>query len=155
MKSALKLFMSVVLALFVFQASAQATMPRKGAPKHAMRDGAARKFGKMVEIRKGKETPLTRTYTTQNGTKVMANGTVIFPDGRKEKLAEGYAINKQGNKVILEDDMIAPDEIRQHQQQVTGKTESSITITEKTRLVINDSTGRKAVHDTLRTVETK
>ncbi|KAA9325398.1 DUF6799 domain-containing protein [Adhaeribacter soli] len=155
MQTAFKLFLCWALALFVFQASAQATMPRKGAPKHAMRDGAAKKFGKMVEIRKGKESPLTRTYTAENGTKVMTNGTVVFPDGRKEKLAEGYAINKQGNKVILEDDMIAPKEIREQKQRVTGDSERTITVTEKTRVIINDSTGRKAVRDTIRTTETK
>ena len=62
---------------------------------------------------------------------------------------------KEGNKVIIEDDMIAPDKIRKHQKEVTGKGETSVTITEKTRVVVNDSTGRKAVYDTIRTVETK
>jgi len=140
----------LALVLMSLQVSAQATMPRKNAPKNTMRDGVARKFGKMVVIKQGKEMPLTKTYTAGNGTKVLANGTVIFPDGRKEKLTEGYAVNQEGAVVILEDDMIAPEKIRERQQQVTGKTETTISTVEKMHVIINDSTGRKAVRDTVR-----
>ena len=149
-----KLCFFLALAFMGLEAQAQATMPRKGEPKQTMRDGVARKFGKMVEFKNGKEMPLRGSFSA-GGTKVSNSGMVRYPDGTKEKLPEGYAINKQGEKVILEDDMIAPEKIRKHQKEVTGKDETSVTITEKTRVIINDSTGRKAVYDTIRTVETK
>ncbi|MBK0404461.1 hypothetical protein I5M27_15790 [Adhaeribacter sp. BT258] len=154
MKILTKLCFFLALTFLGVEAQAQATMPRKGAPKQTMRDGVARKFGKMVEFKNGKEMPLRGAYSA-GGTKVSNSGMVHYADGTKEKLPEGYAINKQGEKVILMDDMIAPEKIRKHQKEVTGKDETSVTITEKTRLIINDSTGRKAVYDTIRTVETK
>ena len=155
MKILAKLCFFLALAFIGLEASAQATMPRKGEPKKIMRDGVGRKFGKMVEFKGGKEIALSKTYTAKNGTKVTSAGMVTYADGTKEKLPEGYAINKEGNKVIIEDDMIAPTKIREHQKEVTGKDETSVTITEKTRVIVNDSTGRKAVYDTIRTVETK
>ena len=150
--------MKVIAALFLFfcfsftspEVYAQASKPRKNAP-YTMRDGVARKFGKLVIIQNGKEKPLTKTFTAQNGTQVLSNGTVKFADGTSGKLEEGYAINLQGDKVIFADDMIAPSEIRVHQKKVTGKEGTTISIVEKRKVVINDSTGRKAVHDTLRT----
>src|SRR5690606_24132530 len=42
------------LVLFSLQVSAQATMPRKTAT-NPKRDGVARKFGKLVELRQGNE----------------------------------------------------------------------------------------------------
>ena len=143
-------FLFLCLTAFGLEASAQASKPRKNAP-YTMRDGAARKFGKLVVIKNGKEKPLTSTFTANNGTKVMPNGSIKFADGTEGKLEEGYAINMEGNKVIFADDMIAPTEIREHQRKVTGKDATSISITEKTKVIINDSTGRKAVRDTVRT----
>lgn len=153
MKPLRALLFLLCVSFFAFDAAAQASKPRKNAP-YTMRDGAARKFGKMIVIKNGKEKPLTGTFTANNGTKVYANGTVKFADGTEEKLAEGYAVNMEGNKVILADDMIAPTEIRKHQVKVTGKDATTISIMEKTKTVINDSTGRKAVHDTIRTSTT-
>jgi hypothetical protein len=154
MKFAARLAFFLTLSFLAFQASAQATMPEKGKISR-YKDGVARKFGKMIEIKKGKEMPLSRTYTAENGTKVMADGTVIFQGGKKEKLKEGYAVNRQGEKVILEDDMIAPDAIREHQKEVTGTDETVINYSEKTKVIINDSTGRKAVKDTIRNYQEK
>lgn len=154
MKILTRLCFIMALIFMGLEASAQATMPRKGETNKVMRDGVARKFGKMVEFKNGKEMPLRGSYSA-GGTKVSNSGMVRYANGTKEKLPEGYAINKEGEKVILEDDMIAPQKIREHQQKKTGSTETSVTITEKTRLIINDSTGRKAVYDTLRTVEVK
>ena len=143
-------FLLLCLTAFGLEASAQASKPRKNAP-YTMRDGATRKSGKLIVIKDGKEKPLTSTFTAKDGTKVMPNGMVKFADGREEKLTEGYAINMDGNKVIFADDMIAPNEIRKHQVKVTGKDATTISIMEKTKVVINDSTGRKAVRDTIRT----
>ena len=153
----MKLLRVILLLLFLsfvgFEAAAQASKPRKN-PPYTLRDGAARKFGKLIVIKNGKEKRLTSTFTARNGTQVLPNGTVKFPDGTTDKLEEGYAINMEGNKVILADDMIAPTEIRKHQVKVTGKDDTTISITEKTKTIINDSTGRKAVHDTIRTSTT-
>ena len=143
-------FLLLCLTAFGQEASAQASKPRKNAP-YTMRDGATRKFGKLIVIKNGKEKPLTSTFTANNGTKVLPNGTIKFADGTEGKLEEGYAINMEGNKVIFADDMIAPTEIRKHQVKVTGKEATAISITEKTKVIINDSTGRKAVRDTVRT----
>jgi len=150
MKSFRVIFLLLCLTAFGLEASAQASKPRKNAP-YTMRDGATRKLGKLIVIKNGKEKPLTTTFTARNGTKVMPNGMVKYADGTEEKLAEGYAINMDGNKVIFADDMIAPNEIRKHQVKVTGKDATTISIMEKTKVVINDSTGRKAVRDTVRT----
>ena len=150
MKLLPKICFFFALALWSYSAAAQASMPRKG-EKVTYRDGVGMKFGKMVEFKNGKEKPLSRTYTAANGTKLMPNGTVIYPGGNKEKLPDGYAVNKEGNKVILADDMIVPEKIREHQRKVTGKDATTITIREETRTTINEETGRKAVHDTIRT----
>jgi len=155
MKRIFKLFFTLTLIAVCQLASAQATMPKKGEPKKIMRDGVARKFGKMIEIKNGKEMPLSHTYTASDGTKVSSGGMVTFADGTKEKLPEGFAINKQGKKVIYEDDMIAPGKIREHQKQVTGKDETTVIMKEKTHEIVNDSTKRKLIIDTVRTVETK
>lgn len=154
--------MRIIAALSLFlafaftsnQTYAQASKPSKNA-NYKMRDGVARKFGKLVVIENGKEKPLTSTYTAANGTKVKTDGTIQFADGTSEKLKDGYAVNKQGDKVIFADDMIAPTEIRKHQKQVTGKDATNITVIEKTKVTINDSTGRKAVYDTTREEKTE
>ncbi len=143
------------LVLSSWQVSAQASLPKKNDPQKPRRDGVARISGKMVEIKNGKTMPLSRTYKAENGTQVSAAGLVTFPDGRKEKLAEGYAVNKEGNKVIFEDDMLAPEKIRENQKEVTGKTETEVITTQKVKTIINDSTKRKAVRDTIRTTEVK
>jgi len=119
------------------------------------RDGVTRRSGKMIEIKNGKEMSLTRTFTATDGTKVSSSGMVTYADGSKEKLPEGFAINKQGKKVIYKDDMIAPAKIREHQKQVTGKDETTVIMKEQTHVIVNDSTKRKLVYDTIRTVETK
>lgn len=155
MKFTVKLCFMLALFLVSWQAAAQATMPRKGETTNVKRDGVARKFGKMVEIKNGKEMPLSRTYTAEDGTKVTSSGMVTFADGTKEKLPDGYAVNKQGKKVIYEDDMIAPRKIRENQKEKTGKTETEVIMKEKTKLTITEDTERKAIYDTVRTVETK
>ncbi len=150
MKLLTALFLTFALACSTLDVSAQASKSRKNAP-YSMRDGVTMRSGKMIEIKNGKERPLVNTFTAPNGTKVKPNGIVMYPGGRQEKLAEGYAVNMEGEKVIFADDMIAPDAIRSHQKKVTGKEATTFTVTEKTKIVINDSTGRKAVHDTIRT----
>jgi hypothetical protein len=154
MKRIFQLFFTLTLIVICQFASAQATMPRKGETGKVMRDGVARKFGKMVEIKNGKEIPLSRTFTAA-GTKVSSSGMVTYADGTKEKLPEGFAINKEGKKVIFEDDMIAPAKIRENQKKVTGKEETTIIMKEKTHVIVNDSTQRKLILDTVRTVETR
>jgi len=154
--------MKIIASLLLFlsfsftgsEASAQASKTSKN-PPYTMRDGVTRKGGKLVVIQNGKQKPLTSTFTAGNGTKVKPDGTIVFADGTSEKIKEGYAVNMQGEKVIFADDMIAPAEIRKHQKEVTGKDATNITVIEKTKVTINDSTGRKAVYDTTREEKTE
>ena len=150
MKNLLKISLSLCLVLFLaMQANAQASKVQANS-KNPKRDGVAMKFGKMVRISNGKETPMTQPFEAK-GTKVATNGTVTYSDGKKEKLPEGYSINMEGRRVILEDDMIAPEKIREHQIATTGDSGTVIYFEEQTKTVINESTGRKAVRDTVKT----
>lgn len=148
-KTAQILFSFCFMFFLAFQVNAQATKPMKDSP-NPKRDGVAMKFGKMVRISNGKETPMTQAFSAK-GTKVSPDGTVTYADGKKEKLKEGYSINMEGRRVILEDDMIAPEKIREHQIATTGDSGTVIYFQETTKTVINESTGRKAVRDTVRT----
>ncbi len=56
------------------------------------------KAGKMMMVMKdGKEMPMNKDITMNNGTKCMTNGEYVTKDGKKMKMKEGDRIDMNGN----------------------------------------------------------
>jgi hypothetical protein len=62
-------------------------------------DGVMMQNGKMVQVKNGQTTILTRDMTMSNGTKVMSDGTCIKNDGTKIKITEGQYMDMSGNMI--------------------------------------------------------
>lgn len=53
--------------------------------------------GKMMMIRDGKMSTMTKPMTMSNGTKMMVDGTCVKKDGTKMKMKEGDHMDMKGN----------------------------------------------------------
>ena len=59
-------------------------------------DGFMMKDGKMLVMKNGKSSVMKKEMKMKDGTKVMADGTVITKDGRKTMLGNGDSISRDG-----------------------------------------------------------
>ncbi len=60
-------------------------------------DGCMMMNGKMMMIKNGKMSNMTKRMTMSNGTKMMADGTCVKKDGTKMKMKEGEHMDMAGN----------------------------------------------------------
>ena len=95
-----KVFVSIfamTLALGVFAQDstndANKMAPKPGMQKH---EGVIMRDGKLQMMKNGQTTPLTTDLTLDNGTVVMANGTVKTKDGTTTTLKEGDYVGMDG-----------------------------------------------------------
>lgn len=95
-----------------------------------LKDGYAMHQGNMVQIKNGEMTPLTKDVTLANGTKVMRDGTVVFPRNRRGKIKEGYVLNAENKIVLLEYDMLQYHVIQDHAQKTVGNTQTELIVTD-------------------------
>ncbi len=95
MKKAFISLFAITLTLGVF---AQDSTMNKMTPKHNMQnhEGIIMKNGKLLMMKNGQTTQLTSDLTLDNGTVVMANGTVKAKDGSTTTLKEGDYISMDG-----------------------------------------------------------
>ena len=95
MKKAFISLFAITLTLGVF---AQDSTMNKMAPKHNMQnhEGVIMKNGKLLMMKNGQTTQLTTDLTLDNGTVVMANGTVKTKDGVITNLKEGDYVGMDG-----------------------------------------------------------
>lgn len=85
-----------------------------------LKDGAFRRNGKVFRLRAGQATPLTSAMRFSNGLTLQPNGTLISKSGGRRQLAEGRAVNMQGDVVIYRDDMMTARAIEQYDEKTTG-----------------------------------
>ena len=89
-----KAILAIAILLGIsFSSNAQTSMK--------MKDGVMMKDGKAVLCKGKKCTPLTKTYTCNDGCKVSTDGTVTKPDGTTMKLMNGYEIAKDGKMMMI------------------------------------------------------
>ena len=69
--------------------------------KMKMKDGVMMVDNKAMLCSKGKCTPLTKTYTCSDGSKVSTDGTITKPDGSTMQLKNGYEIGKDGKVAMI------------------------------------------------------
>ena len=60
-------------------------------------DGCMMMDGKMMMIKDGKMSDMTKPMTMGNGTKMMVDGTCVKKDGSKMKMKEGDHMDMSGN----------------------------------------------------------
>lgn len=60
-------------------------------------DGCMMMDGKMMMIKDGKMSDMTKPMTMGNGTKMMVDGTCVKKDGTKMKMKEGDHMDMSGN----------------------------------------------------------
>lgn len=109
-----------------------------------LKDGYARHQGRMIQIRDGQVRPLTQEASLGNGLKVDASGTVTGPGKKRRKIAEGYVLNQDGRIVLLKDDMMRYEAIREHAQKVPGSTDPEVVLTSDGITLVNTSDTKSA-----------
>ncbi|WP_026462047.1 DUF6799 domain-containing protein [Adhaeribacter aquaticus] len=97
----------------------------------SMKDGYAMHNGTMIQIKNKEISPLTNDVTLKNGTKITKTGLVTLPGKKPQKLQEDYAVNLNGNIVMLNYDMMTYESIQQHSQKTLGNTDAEIITTDK------------------------
>lgn len=94
MKKAFITLFAITLSLGVFaQDSSMNNMASKHRQNH---EGVIMKNGKLLMMKNGQTTQLTSDLTLDNGTVVMANGTVKSQDGTITTLKEGDYVGMDG-----------------------------------------------------------
>ncbi|WP_152981490.1 DUF6799 domain-containing protein [Hymenobacter sp. AT01-02] len=88
----------------------------------ALKDGAYRLNGVVMQLQAGQSTRLSAPLKFTNGLTLRPDGIMVAKDGARQLLGEGKAINQQGDVVNLRDDMMAAEAIQQYDQKVTGAT---------------------------------
>lgn len=107
--------------LAVTQAPALAqTTPKASAATAPLKDGAFRRNGKVYRLQAGRATPLTTSLRFSNGATLTPTGTLTSKNGSRRQLAEGRAVNMQGDVVIYRDDMMSAQAIERHDEVTTG-----------------------------------
>ncbi len=84
------MFASLLIVALCFtsnNANAQTTM---------MKDCCMMKGGKMMQMKDGKEMPMTKNMTMKNGTKCMTNGECVMKDGTKMQMKDGQCMDMKG-----------------------------------------------------------
>jgi hypothetical protein len=128
MRTLLLLLITLMLWVGADQALAQSANEPLNPGK--MKDGYAMHQSRMIQIQDGQVSPLTRDVSLQNGLKVSRDGMVTAPGKSRQKLSEGYAVNKDGKIVLLNYDMMRYDAIQEHSQKTVGNTDSEVIITD-------------------------
>ena len=119
MKKALVTLFAITLALGVFAQDSTNKMNNM-APKHDMQshEGVIMKEGKLLVMKNGQTTQLTRDMTLDNGTIIMAGGTVKTKEGTTTILKEGDFVKWDGTigniKTKLPKDYMGKDSMMPH-----------------------------------------
>jgi len=137
MKTLIALFFSLTLLLSAEPVTAQATRDTLDASR--LKDGYALYRGSMIQIKNSQITPLNQDITLENGTKVYRNGMLALPGKKQQKLPDGYAVNMEGNMVMLQYDMMPYDAIREHAQKTLGNTDGAVIVTDNGIVVTKNS----------------
>ena len=97
MKKALVTLFAITLSLGVFAQDSTNKMNNM-APKHDMQshEGVIMKDGKLFVMKNGQTTQLSKDMTLDNGTIIMASGTVKAKDGTTTILKEGDYVKWDG-----------------------------------------------------------
>ncbi|WP_188558044.1 DUF6799 domain-containing protein [Hymenobacter glacieicola] len=124
------LLRSLVLAALLsggsaFSAVAQTTTSTTAA---TLKDGAFVRNGKIYRLQAGKVTPLTSPLRFSNGQTLQPDGTLISKNGSRRRLADGKAVNMQGDVVLYRDDMMTAEAIERHDEVTTGSKPTVIEI---------------------------
>lgn len=93
--------------------------------------------GRMIQIRDGQVTPLSQEVRLPNGLKVDTRGMVSGPGKKRRKIAEGYVLNQDGHIVLLKDDMMRYEAIREHAQTIPGSADPEVIVTDDGMTVVN------------------
>lgn len=104
------LFMTMLAVALSFGAFAQETPPKKDTipteQKSQKNNIYVMKDSKMWQIKAGEKSELTADVTLENGTIVMANGTVKKTDGQTTTLKNGQYVDLEGNIGEWKDDSV-------------------------------------------------
>lgn len=146
MKTYFLLLITVLLLTGADQAPAQS--PTGQLNPANLKDGYAMHQGQMIRIQNGRLAPLTQDVRIENGIIVFRNGMVAFPGKKRQKLSEGYAINLDGKIVLLHDDMMRAEAIREHSRKTVGNTDSEVIITD-TGIAVASSPEKKSTIEEL------
>jgi hypothetical protein len=144
MKTRLLLFLFSLGTLSLARAQAPANELRPG----QLKNGFAMHQGRMIWIHDGQISFLTREMSLANGLKVDARGMVSGPGKKRRKIAEGYVLNQDGHIVLLQDDMMRYEAIREHAQKIPGSTDPEVIVTDDGITVVN-TTGTKSANNEL------
>jgi len=140
----------LLLLLFSFcmlpEARAQAPAPELNPAK--LKDGYAMHQGRMIQIRNGQISFLTREESLANGLKVDPQGGVSGPGKKRRKIAEGYVLNQDGHIVLLKDDMMRYEAIREHAQKIPGHADPEVIVTGDGITLVN-TPGTKSTNNEL------
>ena len=88
-------FTSLCLGLFLLSGTAQAQTKSK-VDISVVKDCVMRTEGKMILVKNGQVTPITKPIMLANGTKVKRNGKCILADGKRIKLKNGNCMDNSG-----------------------------------------------------------
>ncbi|MGV3641577.1 MAG: hypothetical protein ACO1NZ_13715, partial [Adhaeribacter sp.] len=62
---------------------------------------------------------------------------VSGPGKKRRKIAEGYVLNQDGHIVLLKDDMMRYEAIREHAQKIPGSADPEVIVTDDGMTVVN------------------
>ncbi|MGV3640033.1 MAG: DUF6799 domain-containing protein, partial [Adhaeribacter sp.] len=144
MRTRFILFLLSICTLSLARAQAPANELNPG----QLKDGFAMHQGRMIQIRDGQVTPLTRELRLPNGLKVDPRGMVSGPGKKRRKIAEGYVLNQDGHIVLLKDDMMRYEAIREHAQKIPGSADPEVIVTDDGMTVVN-TPGTKSANNEL------
>lgn len=92
-----KIMKKILIVLFATALSCSAMAQSKMAEEQVkMESCVMMKGGKMMCTMDGKTTPMTKTMTMKNGTKVMADGMVKMKNGKSMMLKDGQSVMMSG-----------------------------------------------------------
>ena len=89
MKSSLKLFSTLVIAIASICFASAADLP-------TTKDCVTMKDGSMMVMKNGQTMPMKDDMTLSNGTKVMKDGSVMMADGTKSMMKDGDMMSMDG-----------------------------------------------------------
>jgi len=84
-------------------------------------DGVMMQNGKVMQMKNGQTTTLSKEVTLSNGTKITTDGTCIKKDGSKMMLKEGQHMDMSGNMIPMKTNKdknmyVVPDSIKEKRQ---------------------------------------
>ena len=129
MKTVFKPLLILLLLVFTAAPAALAQITAEKAAK--MKDGVFMNNGQLMQIKNGQLQDAPAGGLTLGDSKISSDGTVTLKNGQRKKLKSGYAVNNEGNVVLLEYDMLKHDAIEEHSTEVLGNTETVIVVSDE------------------------